>query len=122
MAKELKPFEEMTTKMEKATENTMEQGQKAMENHFSWLQKSMSGSQWADNNLTKTLIGNTEHNIAATQVYVQKLSQAKDIQDVIKIQTDFLQAQMSSFAEQTKELGEIYMKTIAGGMKTPFSS
>ena len=35
-------------------------------------------------------------NIAAAQEYVNKLSQAKDFQDVSRIQTEFMQAQFSA--------------------------
>ncbi|HEX3505639.1 MAG TPA: phasin family protein [Xanthobacteraceae bacterium] len=110
MATQLKPVEEMSTTMEKATEKVMEQSQNAMQNYFEWLQKTMSGSQWADNELTKKLISNWEQNIATTQLYVQQISQARDIQDVMKIQTDFVQAKMATFAE----LGEIYVSALRG--------
>ena len=121
MALEQKPFEEMTTMMGKSAEKTMEQGQEAIENYFSWMQKSMSGSQWADNEMTKKLMSNMERNVATTQAYVQKISQARDIQDFMKIQTYYIQEQMATFAEQTKEFGEIFMKTMTEGMKTPLS-
>jgi hypothetical protein len=50
---------------------------------------------------------------------VQKLSQAKNFQDVVKIQTEFMETQMNSFNEQAKILGEIYTKAAAETMKAP---
>ena len=44
----------------------------------------------------------TEQNISAARDFV--LSQAKDFQDIIRIQTEFMQIQFSVFAEQTKSL------------------
>jgi hypothetical protein len=38
------------------------------------------------------------------------LSQAKDFQDIIRIQTEFMQMQFSVFAEQTKSLTEACFK------------
>jgi len=38
---------------------------------------------------------------------VQKLSQAKNFQEVVKIQNEFMKTQMNSFNEQAKILGEI---------------
>jgi hypothetical protein len=50
---------------------------------------------------------------------VQKLSQAKNFQDVVKIQTEFMETQMNSFNEQAKILGEIYTNAAQDAMKTP---
>ena len=38
------------------------------------------------------------------------LSQAKDFQDIIRIQTEFMQMQFSVFAEQTKSLTEAMLQ------------
>jgi hypothetical protein len=58
--------------------------------------------------------------VTATFAFVQKLSHAKNFQDVVKIQTEFMETQMSSFNEQAKILGEIYSKAAANAMKAPF--
>jgi hypothetical protein len=62
----------------------------------------------------------TERNISAYTECVGKLSQAKDFQEVIRIQTEFMQTQMSSFANQARSLGEAYTKAATGATK-PFS-
>jgi hypothetical protein len=41
---------------------------------------------------------------------VQKLSQAKNLEDVVKIQTEFMSKQLGSFNEQTKTIVEICTK------------
>jgi hypothetical protein len=48
---------------------------------------------------------------------VQKLSQAKNFEEVVKIQTEFMETQMHSFNEQAKILGEIYSKAAQDAMK-----
>jgi len=62
----------------------------------------------------------TEHNISAAQEFVHKLSQAKDFQDIIRIQTEFMQMQFKAFGDQTRSLTEAFTKTATSGMKTPF--
>ena len=37
--------------------------------------------------------------------FVQKLSQAKNLQDVVEIQTEFVQMQIETFNKRAKELG-----------------
>ena len=58
-------------------------------------------------------------NVTATFAFVQKLSQVKNFEDVVKIQTEFMQTQMSSFNEQAKILGEIYANAAKDAMKVP---
>jgi hypothetical protein len=50
---------------------------------------------------------------------VRKLSEAKNFQEAVKIQTEFLETQMDSFNEQIKILGEMYTKAAADALKTP---
>ena len=94
-----------------------EQTQDTMENYFSWLQKNMSALPWSNTNLNRVLLSNATHNVTATFAFVQKLSQAKNFQDVVKIQAEFMQTQMNSFNEQAKILGEIYTKAAEDAMK-----
>ena len=117
MAKDQKPF----GSVEQAAEKTMEQAQGAMENYFSWVQKDMSGSPWGTTEFGEKIKSYAEKNIAAVHEHVQKLSQAKDFQDIFRLQTEFMQTQMSSFADQLKDVGESYSKAMAGAVKTPFN-
>ena len=46
--------------------------------------------------------GCAEKNIAATQEFVRELSYAKDIQDIFRIQMEFMRSQLEAFGEQAK--------------------
>jgi hypothetical protein len=94
-----------------------ERAKHAVENYFGWLQNTMSTFPWSNTNLNRILLSNATQNITAALAFVQKLSQAKDFEDVVKIQTEFMQTQMSSFNEQAKVLGEIYTKAAEDAMK-----
>src|SRR3979411_939615 len=47
-----------------------------------------------------------EQNVASSFEFAQRLVRAKDIQDVMKLQADYIKRQMQAFSEQAKELGE----------------
>jgi hypothetical protein len=94
-----------------------ERAKHAMETYFSWLQNAMSATPWSNTNLNKILLRNANQNFAATFSFVQKLSQAKNFQDVVKIQTEFMETQMNSFNDQAKVIGEIYAKAAKDAMK-----
>jgi phasin len=114
MANDQKPMEDFNV----IAKRTMEQAQGAAGNYLAWLQKSMSSSPWGDTELPKKLMGYAEKNIAATFAFVQKLGQARDFQDIVRIQSEFMQAQLQSFGEQAKDIGEASTKAVAEVMKT----
>jgi phasin family protein len=86
----------------------------AMDNYFRFLQ-----NIWGSNNLIEKMKTYTERNISAFAECVGKLSQAKDFQEVFRIQSEFMQTQFNSFAEQARHLGEAYNKLATDATK-PF--
>ena len=114
MAKDQKPIEDLSA----IAKQTMEQAQGAAQTYLGWLQKSMSASPWVDAELTKKLMAYAERNIAANFEFVQKLSQVKDFQELVRVQSEFMQAQLQSYGEQAKDIGEASTKTVADAMKT----
>ncbi len=104
MAKEKQPFEALSETAEKTVEQSMEKARGAMDNYFSFL-RNMCGPD-----LTEKMQTYTAQNITASTECVRKLSQAKDLQEVFRIQTEFMQTQFNSFAEQARSLGEAYTK------------
>ena len=84
----------------------MKQARGAMENYLDFFQKSMSASPWAGTELNKKVADYAQHNIATFFGFAQQLTQAKDLQDMVRIQTEFLQTQMKSLTEQAKDLSE----------------
>lgn len=111
-----KPLEELNA----MAKQTMEQAHGAVDNYFSFLQKTVSSFPSGGTDFGEKLKDYAEKNIAATRDYVNKLSQAKDFQDVMRIQAEFMQAQMSAFGEQTKTLGEAYTKAATAPVNMPF--
>jgi hypothetical protein len=122
MAKDSSPSQNLNVEAKQAIEQTVKQTEGAMDNYFNLLQQTMSATPWGKSDFGEKLKSFTEQNIAAAHHHVQKLSQARDFQDFIKIQTECMQTQLSLFADQAKQLGEAYMKIAAGAFKPPFNS
>jgi hypothetical protein len=120
MAKDREPFEALTATAAQTAEQTTKQTQGAMENYFGWLQTTMSSLPWSNTNLNRILLANATQNVSATLAFMHKLSQAKSFQEVVKIRTKFMEAQMNSFNEQAKVLGEIYTKAAEDAVKSSF--
>ena len=56
---------------------------------------------------------NAEQHFAAGLKFARRLSQAKDFQDIARIQTEFWQSELIALNEQTKTLGKAYTKAVA---------
>jgi len=82
----------------------------AMETYVKWLQNAVSGSPWTNVDLNKKLFEYATENVTAAVGLVERLSHAKNLENVVKIQTEFMSQQLDSFNEQTKTLMEICTK------------
>jgi hypothetical protein len=102
-------------------EEFKDQTQSAIEQYFSLLQNTMSALPWNNTNLNRILLSHATQNVTATFAFVQKLSEAKNFQDVVKIQTEFMNTQLNSFNEQVRSVGELYAKAAADAVKAQFS-
>ena len=120
MAKDKEPCQSLAGIAEQTVQQFTERTQRAMEQYFSLLQSTMSALPWSNTNLNRILLSHATKNVTATFAFMQKLSEAKNFQEVLKIQTEFMEKQLQSFNEQTKTVGEIYTKAAADAMKTPF--
>jgi hypothetical protein len=98
-----------------------ERTQGAIANYFGWLQNAMQASPWGNTDLNKKLMSYATETFTAPLSFAQKLSQAKNLEDVVKIQTEFVRAQTDSFNEHAKEIGEIYTNVATAATKTPLS-
>jgi hypothetical protein len=112
MTKHEQPFEALSETTAQAVEESMEKTRGAMDNYFSVLQ-----NIWGSNDLTEKVKTYTARNISASTYCMHKLSQAKDFQEAFRIQTEFMQTQLKSFAEQARSLGEAYTKAATDATK-----
>ena len=58
-----------------------------------------------------------EQNIANSFEFAQKLVRAKDIQEVMALQQEYLQTQMKAMSEQAKDLGSVATKAAMDSAK-----
>jgi phasin len=93
---------------------------KASAEYFDLLEKGLSSSKLPVADQAKQFCGYLERNVTATFDLGDKLIKAKDMQDAVKIQSDFFQDQMRSLTEHAKSMGESAMKA-ATGIFTPKS-
>lgn len=62
-------------------------------------------------------IGYAEKNVAASLDYAQQLLHAKDLGDVMRLHSEYVQAQMRTLAEQASEMGQIMSRAAMDAAK-----
>ncbi len=68
--------------------------------------------------VTEKAMGFAEKNVANSFEFAQQLVRAKDVQEVLKLQAEFVRGQMQVLSEQVRELGETAGK-VASEATTP---
>jgi hypothetical protein len=116
MAKDKEPLESLTGIEQEV--QIAERTKHAMEIYFSWLQNAMAGSPWSNIDSNKKLLSYATENVTAAVALVQRLSQAKNLEEVVKFQTEFMSKQLNSFNEQTKAMVEICTKAAQDAMNS----
>jgi hypothetical protein len=114
-------LESLTGFAKQTAEQITERTQEATAKYFNWLQDAMSASPWVNTELNKKLLSYATETVTDASAFMQQLTQAKNLEDVVKIQTEFVKTQMDSFHRRAKELGEIYTKMATAATKTPLS-
>jgi hypothetical protein len=115
MAKEKTKGEELSA----IGKQTMAHAYSAMDYYFDHLKKTVASVPSGGTEFGEKVKAYAEKNVAATQEFVRDLSYAKDIQDMVQIQMEFMHAQLEAFGEQAKDLGEAYIKAASGQTSKP---
>jgi phasin len=109
---------EITPEMRAFAEKSVEQARKAFDSYMEVATKALSAAegsadilQSGTRELGRTAIGFAEDNVNAAFAFAEKVVRAKDPSEVLRLQSEFVQAQMKAFAEQAKALGEAAGKT-----------
>lgn len=108
----MKAFE-IPADMRKFAEQSVEQARKAFDGFMSAANKAVSDMEGRATtarsgvmDISTQAVAFAQSNIAASFDFAQKLVQAKSVEEVLKLQQDYIQAQIRTLNEQVKELGE----------------
>ena len=113
------PQFKIPTDMRKMTEQTLEQVRTAIHSYLQFFQRAVPGDVMGGSELANKILGYTERNVASAFEFAQRLVQVRDIQGLISLQAEFVQAQMQAMTEQAKDLSETATKALTERVKTP---
>lgn len=94
-------------------EQTVEEVRGFEVNCFNLIERMMTALPWlADYN--KRMQSYVEQDFAAALEFAHELRQAKDMQDFVRIQFDYIQKRSQSFAAQMRDFVETYTNVASG--------
>ena len=103
---------DVPTQMRQFAEQSVEQAKKAVDGFLTAAQKTATTLETQANtaqagvkDVREKVMGFAEENINNSFDFAQKLVRAKDIQEVMRLQQEFLAQQMQAMQSQAKDLG-----------------
>ena len=100
----IEPKLEVPAELRELAERTIEQAEKAFGMFFDAASKSMSSVPGAGSEISKQALTYTEQNMKAAFEHARKLVHATDLQEAMRIQSDFLRSQFTSAGEHMREI------------------
>ena len=96
-----------TSEMRRSVDQTTEQAKQGLDQFMGSAQQASDSLQRNTRNIGQKVLTFTERNISATLQFGQRLLQAKDIGEIVKLQTEYVNAQFKAFTDQAKELAQV---------------
>lgn len=105
---------EIPKEMKSMAEASLDQARKAFETFISSAQQtaaafggsSLGGPGNAAKEISTKAIAFAEKNVQTSLAYAQQLIHAKDLTEVMRLHTEYVQGQMRALAEQASEMGQ----------------
>jgi len=113
MANDANPKFEIPNEMRDFAEKSVEQARKAFDSFMDAAQKASTTLESQQEEVGErarqanaSAVAYAEANIAATFAYAQKLVRAKDLHEMVAIQTEFAKSQVETLTKQINEKGQ----------------
>jgi phasin len=98
------PKLEVPAELRDLAEKTIDQAERAFGLFFEAATKSMSAVPGAGTDVSKQALSFTEQNMRAAFEHARKLVHATDLQEAMRIQSDFLRSQFTNAGEHMRQI------------------
>ena len=112
--KEMRTVAEQSVEQAKLAFNSYLQATKEAVSTFEeWVKANQASAQ----GITRKAMSFAERNVLSAFEFAQKIVQANDIPELMRMQTEFVQSQIQVLSEQVKDLGEIATKAATDSLR-----
>jgi phasin len=109
---------EIPNEMRAVAQQSVEQAKRAFNSYMPAAQEAVfafdiwiKASQIAAQDFRKKAMSFAQRNVLSAFEFSQKIAQAKDVEELIQMQTEFIRSQIQVLNDQVKDLGESATKT-----------
>ncbi|MGA2291208.1 phasin [Bradyrhizobium sp.] len=104
----IEPKLEVPAELREMAEKTIEQAEKAFGMFFDAANKSVTAMPGPGGDMSKRALSLTEQNMRAAFEHARKLVHATDLQEAMRIQSEFLRSQFTNAGEHMRQItGEV---------------
>jgi phasin len=116
----MEPKLEVPAELRELAEKSIEQAEKAFGMFFDAAGKSISSVPGAGSEISKQALTFTEQNMKAAFEHARKLVHATDLQDAMRIQSEFLRSQFTNAGEHMRDITGAMMSSAKDATKIKF--
>jgi phasin len=116
----IEPKLEVPAELRDLAEKTIEQAERAFGMFFEAASKSMTSVPGGGTEISKQALAFTEQNMKAAFEHARKLVHATDLQEAMRIQSEFLRSQFTNAGEHMREITGAVMSTAKDASKGKF--
>ena len=113
------PQFEIPTDIRNITEQSLEQVRSAIESYLQFFQRAIPGNVIGGSETSNKVLSYAVLNVASAFEFARKLLQVRDVDELARLQMEFMRAQMQAMTEQTKDLSETAAKAVMDSLKIP---
>lgn len=106
----IEPKLEVPAELRDLAEKTIDQAEKAFGMFFEAATKSMTTVPGAETEVSKQALAFTEQNMKSAFEHARKLVHATDLQEAMRIQSDFLRSQFTSAGDHMRQMTGSFMQ------------
>jgi phasin len=113
MSKDAKPNFEIPEEMRKFADQSVEQARKAFEAVISTAHQTVTtfegravAAQVGAKDVSTKAMAFAEHNVAASFEFARQLVRARNLEEIMRLQADYMKTQLQTLADQANELGQ----------------
>src|SRR5262245_33882805 len=116
----IEPKLEVPNELRELAEKTIDQAEKAFSLFFDAASKSMATVPGAGTEISKQALSFTEQNLKSAFEHARKLVHATDLQEAMRIQSEFLRSQFTSAGEHMRDITGAMMSSAKDATKGKF--
>jgi len=116
----IEPKLEVPAELRDLAEKTIDQAEKAFGMFFDAAGKSMTSMPGAGTEISRQALSFTEQNMKAAFEHARKLVHATDLQEAMRIQSEFLRSQFTNAGEHMRQITGGVMSTAKDATKSKF--